>query len=363
MKKHMYSFRRVTIWSIVFFCLVSVSHGLWAGVVSRARVDKADAKSFMQQIIKDADIICTGTIRESASIQQTILQEGDQKIDGWWIQREIDVENIVQGHVRQGPISVLSFMSADRRYAIKGHLPKAGRCLLFLKSYKDDGVAGLHVLHSVVLPDAVSRFVEEQNAQTQTIESRLASLMIECARKGDRKSAEECLTMFDLLADDKSKFSKLRELSKDKDLPSRGVVLAHRLAMKDDKVADEILEYVRDSSEAEAEVFVPYIENLADSRHLSFLAGLLNHAQGSLRKSVQLSLSTIKTDAAVPHLIALLDSDDSLVRLRSLMSLSRCVGSRQKAGKVVTFSRENDAEAVKLWKEWWQNEGRKKHGI
>lgn len=321
---------------------------------------EARAKNSLKMGIDDADVILCGKIVQLVEeTEGSATNEANQAIQGCWYKVKFKINNVIKGK-EEGKDVIVRFFSPSHGGSNIYPLPlDKSACLLFLKK-STNALSTLTIAPSrdpvLSLPDSPVNLTD-----VSSVEGRMRTVLVNAVETGDGSFVSLALEMALLLMDKDDRSALLQRLSKKQSYASKGVILAYRLSLGDWDAGDMIdtLLAGKNCSEKESDAIASAVEELEDTRCIPFLLKWISCGNNTVSRSAYAKLVTFEDRSLVPIMIAALDHDDTLLRLRALTSLSKIVGPRKRGGEVVTFTRENSTDAVNLWKQWWTEKGKK----
>lgn len=343
-----------------FFCSGVLT--IQADLLSIRREDNTQESKALRMKIENTDVIYSGVPTQHIREYEGVAPSRFGQIKGIWFETKFEVHNVIKGQISGGEITVQSFLSGKESPVFFYPLPEEGRCIIFLNKSLNNPSTYIMAPSTepvLTLPDKPVNL-----ANLSGVEARLKGEMIHAVENGDVMVVSPSLDIVLRLTDQSEWHALLQSFSSKVRSGSKGIILAYRLSLGDITAADEIDALIQSgkASQEELDVISISLIDQKDSRLKPFLLKWISCASKTLSTSAYETLVSFEDKSIVPVLISALDHNDSFIRVRALMSLSRVIGPRKKDGQVMPFTREDHMDAVSLWKQWWEKEGQSLYG-
>lgn len=319
------------------------------------------AKDALEKRISDAEVICSGAFVELAGGAEGSFYTKDKEIQGHWYKAKFKINNIIKGTEFGKNLIVRFFAPSHGGSDLFPLPPDRGACLLFL----DKSTNVVPSLSIVPSPDPILSLPDSPVVLegVSNVCERLRAVLVNAVETGDSSSVPWALEMVLLLTDKSERSALLQNLRTKSSYAVKGVVLAYSLSLGDLSVADAIDQRLdtKDLSPEEYQAISTALSELTQPEMKPFLIKWCACSNELISKSAYQTLVTFQDSTLVPTFVRALDHRDNLVRLRALHSLSKIEGARQKSGKPIQFTRDDQQEAIAAWKSWWKEEGEAKY--
>lgn len=345
------------------FILMGLAVGSLADVWSIRHEDRSMRRKEILECIKEADLIVAGTISKALKWDYGVWKTPqDKEINGYWHEVLFMVDGVIKDDRIPHPdeVKIRFFMSADRSSRIFfHHIPNEGRCVVFL-----DGTTATDSEYRMIPNNqTVLRLPESMPDLNgyQVAEDRLAFVLRNAVEAGITDEAVIETLLY--LTDEKEWRQLLQDMSNKAAEGTRGVLLAYRMSLGDMRAVIDVDKLLGSGklSSTEASVIATALAELKMPELKSYLLKWRLCEDKMINKSAWQTLVAFREKDMVPILISALDHEDSLVRLRSLHSLSKIEGTREKEGKPIIFTHDDHHEAVAAWKKWWLENGKARY--
>lgn len=342
---------------------VQCALSLAVGDENQARsLDWGVGENIVQKNIENAQFIVSGRMLRLLKREEGYDSVAGKKVKGYWFEIAFRKENVMKGEITAETIAVRFFLPNDMSSGFVPPPPDGNSYILFLEEPNTNGAA--YSLSPSTDPLVQTSDERMDFSDIHNVTARLGTFLERVIVTGMATNITPAVEMLMAVSEPKERLPLLKKLTDKPPVGFRGIILAYRLSFGDASVLDGIDRILKSgkASREEMDVIATTIFEAKDVRLKPFLMKWISCDDQTVRQSAYRTLVTFEDSSLVPVMISALDQDDSLLRLRALTSLSKIVGPRKMGNTNVPFTRENNLDAVNLWKQWWTEKGKANYG-
>lgn len=310
-------------------------------------------------LTKQAHVVCKGKVlntRDRGILEQEIDGE---KANITRVTIIFQIDKIFKGKVKSNIIEIEAFTSCDVPFI---NLNKEGYFLVFLDGpindvykFTDQYVGSMPITSKAIVDtnatDPLDLLELELLASLQEDDRKLMMIAIE--QLGNLKHVRSTKPLKDLLQ-----------------LPDQeitGAVYNSIIKLNDYSILKEAIKYIEQpTTDQHIQVKQAKIARsicfIRDQQTIPILnEQLILSKVGFLREYISRALRAMKNPSSVPYFIAALDDPAQEVRYQALMGLAEIEDKNGEWAPGIENFTSNGIPAVKLWKHWWQSEGKSKY--